>query len=151
MEQALAHVEKSGERFGEADIHRVKGDLLLLSGVNEIRAVECYHQSSDISRRKGAKFWELRTAMNLARLWQKQVKPKEARELLAGIYGWFTEGIDTPDLIDAKACLKNCHNRSDRDQDRQPVSRVDFDSSGTPRLEPNGRLRALSTLNLTLA
>ena len=106
VEQALAHVEKSGERFGEADIHRVKGDLLLLSGVNEIRAVECYQQSLDISRQQSAKSWELRTAISLARLWQKQGKVTEARELLSGIYGWFTEGFDTPDLIDAKALLE---------------------------------------------
>ena len=106
MEQALAHVEKSGERFGEADIHRVKGDLLLLSGVNEIRAVECYHQSLDVARRQSAKSWELRTTISLARLWQKQGKDTEARELLAGIYGWFTEGFGTPDLMDAKALLE---------------------------------------------
>ena len=106
LEQALAQVEKSGERFGEADIHRVKGDLLLLTGDSDDAAEECYRQALDIAKQQSAKSWELRTAMSLARLWQKQGKGAEARELLAGIYGWFTEGFDTPDLIDAKALLE---------------------------------------------
>lgn len=97
----MAHLEKSGERIAEADTYRVKGDLLLLSGTGE--AEECYRQSLDIARQQGAKSWELRTAMSLARLWRKQGKDAEAQELLSGIYGWFTEGFDTPDLINAKA------------------------------------------------
>ena len=106
LEQALAHVEESDERLAEADIHRIKGDLLLLSGESDERAEECYHQSLDVARRQSAKSWELRTTISLARLWQKQGKNKEARELLAGIYGWFTEGFGTPDLMDAKALLE---------------------------------------------
>ena len=106
LEQTLGHVERSGERFGETDIYRVKGDLLLLSGDSDGRAEACYHQSLEIARQQSAKSWELRSAMSLARLWQKQGKVAEDRELLAGIYGWFTEGFDTPDLIDAKALLE---------------------------------------------
>jgi len=106
LEQAFAHVEKSGERFGEADIYRVKGDLLLLSGDSHGEAEECYRLALDIAKQQSAKSWELRTAMSLARLWKQQDKKTEARELLAGIYRWFTEGFDTPDLVDAKALLE---------------------------------------------
>ena len=106
LEQALAHVDKSGERFGEADIYRIKGDLLLLSDPGEGKAEDCYHRSLGIAKQQNAKSWELRTSMRLSHLWQKQGRIQEAKELLAGIYGWFTEGFDTPDLVDAKALLE---------------------------------------------
>ena len=105
LEEALDHVEKSGERLSEAEIYRVKAGLLLLSGDSDGRAEECYHRSLEVAKQQSAKSWELRTAISLAQLWQKQGKKAEARELLAGIYGWFTEGFGTPDLIDAKALL----------------------------------------------
>jgi len=106
VEQALAHVKETDEHYTEADILRVKGDLLLLSAESDNRAEECYRQSLDVARSQSAKSWELRTSLSLARLWQKQGKQTEARGLLAEIYGWFTEGFDTPDLIDAKALLE---------------------------------------------
>ena len=106
LEQALAHVKKSAEHFGEADIFRIKGDLLLLSGGTDDEVEDCYRQSMDISKHQNAKSWELRTAMSLARLWQRQGKQTEARVLLAEIYGWFTEGFDTPDLVDCRALLE---------------------------------------------
>ena len=87
LEQSLAYVEELEERYAEADILRVKGDLLLLSHDGDDRAEECYHQYLDIARSQSAKSWKPRTALKLARLWQKQGKDAEARELLTGIYG----------------------------------------------------------------
>ncbi|MGH7965356.1 MAG: hypothetical protein ACRERD_26690 [Candidatus Binatia bacterium] len=72
----------------------------------EAEAEECFHKAIEISRRQGAKSLELRAVMSLARLWQSQGKRKEARERLAEIYNWFTEGFDTADLREAKALLE---------------------------------------------
>ena len=69
-------------------------------------AEECFHQAIAIARRQSAKSWELRAATSLARLWQQQGKKKEARQMLAEIYGWFTEGFDTKELKEAKALLE---------------------------------------------
>ena len=68
-------------------------------------AEACFQQALDVARQRQAKSWELRAAMSLSRLWQRQGKHAAARELLAPIYGWFTEGFDTPDLQEAKALL----------------------------------------------
>ena len=70
------------------------------------RRKTCFHQALDFARRQQAKSWELRAAMSLSRLWQQQGKRAEAHELLAPIYGWFTEGFDTADLQEAKALLE---------------------------------------------
>ena len=107
MEEALAIVERTEERVYEAELHRLKGELVLQSGVRslELEAEECFHQSIAVARKQEAKSLELRTATSLARLWQQQGKKAEARELLTPIYNWFTEGFDTADLKDAKALL----------------------------------------------
>ena len=73
---------------------------------DEHQAETYFHQALDIARRRQARLWELRAAMSLSRLWQRQGKRAAARELLAPIYGWFTEGFDTADLQDAKALLE---------------------------------------------
>lgn len=107
LEDALATVHKTGERWWEAEVHRVKGELLLVFSAEKHAEVEtCFHQGLAIARHQQAKSLELRAAMSLARLWQHQGKPTEARELLAPIYGWFTEGFDTADLQEAKALLE---------------------------------------------
>ena len=105
--EALALVASTNERFYEAEIYRVKGELLLKEdGSNTAAEAEsCFRQALDISRVQSAKSWELRAATSLARLWRDQGKQAEARDLLAPVYGWFTEGFDTPDLKDAKALL----------------------------------------------
>ncbi|MCH7843035.1 MAG: AAA family ATPase [Chloroflexi bacterium] len=90
----------------EAEVHRLKGELLLLPGGSDIEAEESFNQALDVARKQSARSLELRSSMCLARLWRKQGKQTDARELLAEIYGWFTEGFDTPDLIDAKALLE---------------------------------------------
>ena len=104
LTEALDLVEKIDERFFEVELHRVKGELLLMQ--NEAQAEACFRQAINIARRRNAKFFELRTVMSLSRLLQKQGKKKEARKLLADIYDWFTEGFDTQDLKDAKALLE---------------------------------------------
>jgi predicted ATPase len=104
--EALAQAYKAGESWMEAELHRLKGELLLsLSAGNHAEAEGCFHQALAIARRQHTKSSELRTAVSLARLWQRQGKCAEASELLAPIYGWFTEGLDTADLQEAKALL----------------------------------------------
>jgi predicted ATPase len=105
--EALALVDRTGERWGEAELHRLKGKLLLACWPENHAEVEIYfYQALDVARRQQAKSLELRAAMSLSRLWQQQGKRAEARELLAPIYGWFTEGFDTADLQEAKALLE---------------------------------------------
>ena len=95
-----------GLRRWEAELHRLKGKLLLQQRIpDEAQAETCFHQAIDIARQQQAKSLELRAAMSLARLWQQQGKQAEAYELLVPIYGWFTEGFDTTDLREAKALL----------------------------------------------
>ncbi len=106
LTKAFALVNDTGERYWEPELYRIKGELLLLSGGSEGEAEECFNQALEVARGQGAKSLELKAAMSLARLWQKQRKHTEARELLAGIYSWFTEGFDTPDLVDAKVLLE---------------------------------------------
>jgi len=99
-------VDSTGERFYEAELHRLQGELLLVHAHDQPAAAVCFHQALAVARHQQAKSLELRAAMSLARLWQQQGKRAEARELLAPIYGWFTEGFDTADLQDAKALLE---------------------------------------------
>jgi predicted ATPase len=104
IEEALAHlddafhtVERTGERWFSAELHRHKGRLLLRQGHSEA-AEELYHKALSIAREQEAKLWELRAAASLARLLSDQGRHTEARDLLAPVYSWFTEGFDTPDL-----------------------------------------------------
>jgi predicted ATPase len=107
LAEALAHVDHTGERFWEAEVYRLKGELLLQQAVPDAPQAEaCFQQALTVARRQQAKSLELRAAMSLARLWQQQGKRQEARDLLAPIYGWFTEGFDTADLQEAKALLE---------------------------------------------
>jgi predicted ATPase len=105
--EALGAVHQTGERFCEAELYRLKGALLLVHAAeNHGKAEACFQQALAIARQQQAKSWELRAATSLARLWQQQGKQEAARELLAPIYGWFTEGFDTADLQEAKALLE---------------------------------------------
>ena len=105
LAEVLAVVDK-GNRWYEAELHRIKGELLLRQAVPDAPQAEaCFQQALAVARRQQARSWELRTAMSLARLWQQQGKRVEARQLLAEVYGWFTEGFDTPDLQEARALL----------------------------------------------
>ena len=105
--EALAVVEQTGEHGWEAELHRLQGELLLQSAPQKPKseAEACFHKAIEVARGQSAKSWELRAATNLARLWQQQGKTTEARDLLAPVYEWFTEGFDTADLQEAKALL----------------------------------------------
>ena len=100
--EALEAVETTGERFYEAELHRLRGALLLPSPTQRAAAEACFHQALHIARRQGAKSLELRAAMSLARLWQQQGQRAAAHQVLAPIYNWFTEGFETADLQGAK-------------------------------------------------
>ena len=105
LAEALEAVHHTGECWWEAELYRLKGELLQAAGSgNEAEA--CFHQAFDVARRQQAKSLELRAAISLSRLWQPQGKPDAARHLLAESYGWFTEGFDTADLREAKALLE---------------------------------------------
>jgi adenylate cyclase len=105
LEEALAHVEETGEHYYEAEILRFQGELLLLQG-EEADAETSFEEAIEVARHQQAKSWELRATVSLARLWQEQDRQEEARKVLTEIYGWFTEGFDTPDLIEAQALLE---------------------------------------------
>ncbi len=96
-----------GGNIYEPELLRLKGELLLGQAVPAVQDAEaCYQKAIDLSRRQSAKSSELRAAMSLSRLWQKQGKKQEARLMLGEIFGWFTEGFDTADLKEAKALLE---------------------------------------------
>jgi len=108
--QALAEahtlVEQQEERWWEAEIYRLRGVLLLKHPMTPQEEAEAWlRRALDVAHRQEAKSLELRAAMSLSRLWQQQGKQAEARELLAPVYGWFTEGFDTADLQEAKALV----------------------------------------------
>jgi predicted ATPase len=106
LAEALALVDKNDERWWEAELHRLKGELLQQQVVPDAPQAEtCFQQALAVARHQQAKSLELRAAMSLSRLWQRQGKRAEAHQLLAEIYGWFTEGFDTADLQEAKALL----------------------------------------------
>src|SRR5262249_23332495 len=106
LAEALAHAHHTGESWTEAELHRLKGELLLaLSADNHAEAEGCLHQALAVARHQQAKSLELRAAMSLSRLWQQQGKRAEAHALLAPIYAWFTEGFDTVDLQEATPLL----------------------------------------------
>ncbi len=106
LAEALATLAKSTVRWWEAELYRLRGELLLQHSVAQPGEAEaCFHQALAVARRQQAKSLELRAAMSLSRLWQCQGTRAEARPLLAEIYDWFTEGFDTADLKEAKALL----------------------------------------------
>jgi predicted ATPase len=107
LAKALATLDQSDMRLWEAELYRLRGELLLQHAVAQPGEAEtCFRQALDIARRQQAKSLELRAAMSLCRLWQRQGKRDAARQLLAEVYGWFTEGFDTADLQEAKALLE---------------------------------------------
>jgi predicted ATPase len=112
LAEARAVVDKTEERYYEAELYRLKGELVLQSKDQSPRsqveeeAEACFLKAIEIARRQQAKSLELRAVMSLSRLWQQQGKKEEAHRMLAEIYGWFTEGFDTKDLQEAKALLE---------------------------------------------
>jgi class 3 adenylate cyclase/predicted ATPase len=106
LAEALTRVDKTGERWCEPELYRLKGELLLQQNAdNQAEAETCFQQAIAVAQNQQAKLLELRATTSLARLWQQQGKRQEAHDLLALVYHWFTEGFDTADLKDAKALL----------------------------------------------
>ena len=110
LAEAVAVIQRSSEQQHEVGVYRLKGELILQQSKVEGSKVEeeaeaCFLLAIEIAQKQQAKSWELRTATSLARLWQQQEKRAEARDLLAPVYNWFTEGFDTADLQDAKELL----------------------------------------------
>jgi tetratricopeptide (TPR) repeat protein len=112
MQEALARIDEAqslvgriGGHFWEAELHRIQGELLLAQGAGAAQAEPCFQRALEIARCQCARSWELRAATSLAHLWQRQGQAAEAKALLRGIYGWFTEGSDTADLVEARSLL----------------------------------------------
>ena len=105
IREAMTLIETTKETWFEAEVNRIAGEVALMSG-NAEEAHKYFERALAVARQQQAKSWELRTATSLARLWRSQGKPQQARELLAPVYGWFTEGFDTLDLKEAKALLE---------------------------------------------
>jgi predicted ATPase len=107
LREALATMEATKERSWEAELHRMRGEIARITPPPaESNAEACFERALAISCQQQAKSLELRAAMSLARLWRDQGRPQQARELLAPVYGWFTEGFDARDLKEAKALLE---------------------------------------------
>ncbi|MGD9507233.1 MAG: AAA family ATPase [Geminicoccaceae bacterium] len=117
LDEALARAERNGERWFEPELHRLRGELLLRRPDSE-GAEACFRRAIGAARGRGMRQWELRASMSLARLWAERGKRDEARELLAPIYRWFTEGFETPDLTEARELL----DMLDVDRDATPGS-----------------------------
>jgi class 3 adenylate cyclase/predicted ATPase len=106
IDEAMMTVETTKETWYEAEVHRIAGEIALMSPEPDAAKAEaCFEQALAVARAQQAKSWELRAALSMARLWREQGKRDEAREILAPVYGWFTEGFDTLDLKQAKALL----------------------------------------------
>jgi predicted ATPase len=105
LARAESHIMKTGAAWCESEVHRLRGDLQLARSA-KVDAEASYQKALEISRSQDAKLWEVRAATSLSRLWRDQDKRDEARDLLAPVYNWFTEGFDTRDLVDAKALLE---------------------------------------------
>jgi predicted ATPase len=108
-EEAFNFVEERAERVFEAELYRLRGELCHLAQPTiegpASTPEDCFHRALEIARRQQAKSWKLRAATSLARLWQSQDKRRDAYDLLAPVYGWFSEGFDTADLEEAKGVV----------------------------------------------
>ena len=105
LDQALAIVEATGEHWWEAELHHFRGELNQQCNGRQEKSEANYRQAMDVARRQESKLYELRAATSLSRLWRDQGKGKQAHDLIAPIYAWFTEGFDTPDLRDARVLI----------------------------------------------
>jgi predicted ATPase len=106
LRRGISLAEQLGQHFYDAELHRLRAEILLDKDCNAVDEVETlFDQALETARRQEAKTFELRAATSLARLWRDHGRRAEARDLLAPLYAWFTEGFDTRDLIDAKSLL----------------------------------------------
>jgi serine/threonine protein kinase/predicted ATPase len=108
LDEALSVAEKNDDRNHEAELHRLRGELLQVESSNRVSDAEsCFHRAIEISRSQQSRAWELRATMSLARLWQRQDRRSDARTALSAVYGTYTEGFTTPDLVDARELLES--------------------------------------------
>jgi predicted ATPase len=108
LDEALAVVDENDDRFQEAELHRLKGELLRAAPPGQdVEAEASFVRAIAIARRQQSKAWELRATTSLARLWQQQGRREEARAALAAVYDGYTEGFTTPDLVAARALLES--------------------------------------------
>jgi len=108
--EAMTVVETTKETWCAAEVNRIAGEIALLSPEPDVAKAEAYFERAlAVARAQQAKSWELRAAMSIARLWRDQDKRNQARDLLAPLFGWFTEGFDTRDLKGAKLLLDELH------------------------------------------
>jgi predicted ATPase len=107
LNEGLAVAEKNDDRSHEAELYRLKGELLLAESADEAAAEGYFRRAIETGRRQQSRAWELRVTMSLARLWQRQGRRDEARAALASVYGAYTEGLATPDLVDAASLLES--------------------------------------------
>jgi predicted ATPase len=106
LHEALAHVEQTQSRAGEAELHRLQGQLRLGFPGGDLAEAEAFFQRAlGVARRQEARWWELRAATSLARVWAAGGEHRKARDLLAPVFDWFTEGTGMPDLAEAKELL----------------------------------------------
>jgi predicted ATPase len=106
LSEAMAQIAGTQETWLEAEVHRIAGQVALMPQLPDtVKALAYFEHALAVARQQHARSWELRTAISLASLWRSEGKPQQARELLAPVYGWFTEGFDTLDLKEAKALL----------------------------------------------
>ena len=105
LRAAFAHLDRFGERYFEAELHRIGAAFRRREGAPAVEVETALRRAMKVAEGQGARLWQLRAATDLARLWRDQGKRAQARDLLAPVYGWFTEGFDTADLKDAKALL----------------------------------------------
>jgi predicted ATPase len=107
LDEGLALAEKNDDRCHEAELHRLEGELVLAESPDQTAAAEaCFRRAAETALRHQSKGWELRAAMSLARLWQRQGRRDDARAALAAVYSTYTEGFTTPDLVEARALLE---------------------------------------------
>jgi len=143
--ESFPFIERSGQRYYEAELHRLKGEMLLAQdSSNAAQAEQCFRIAIEISRKQHAKSWELRATTSLARLLAKQHKRDEARTMLAEIYNWFTEGFDTPDLKEAEALLEELGGQVSKLKQGKGVD-------GVPESIKNAASRAESVLHFWFA
>jgi predicted ATPase len=107
LDEGLALAAKNDDRFQEAELHRLKGELHLAESNDQAAAEGCFRTAIETARRQQSRAWELRATMSMARVWKQQGRRDDARAALAAVYGTFTEGFTTPDLVDATALLNS--------------------------------------------
>ena len=134
INDGLSFAQKNDERFQEAELHRLRGELHLAESDDHSAAEACFHTAIETARRQQSRAWELRATTSLARLWQRQARAGEARDALAAVYESYTEGFTTPDLVDARALLEG------RATERAPTRARGGPVDAEPRSEAQPRI-----------